>query len=482
MSTTTHDEIAEIKSRLPHPVIDIDGHCMESLHALAPYLRDEGVDPASPSLRRLMPGLYGPEQVWSELSPTERHRQRSARPPWWGAPAANTRDLATALNPRLMHERLPEFGIDFSVVYPSLGLVYMHLEDESERVGACRALNQYNADAFAGLGDRMTPVAAIPMYTPDEAIAALDHAVLELGFKAVLLAGYVQRPAAAVAEKDPELARFAMWLDFYGIDSEYDYDPVWQRCIDLKVAVAFHSGSIGWGSRRSTSSYMYNHLGHLAEGHHALAKSLFLGGVTGRFPQLPFAFLEGGVAWAVTLYAELVGHWEKRNLKALEHLDPATIDRELLKSLWGRYAAPTRTNDGPPLPRTVRPGDDPAMLDEFARCGITTGEDIKKLFVDNFFFGCEADDPLAGTAFNTNANPYAATLKPMFGSDLSHWDVPDMREVLEEAWELVEHEILDHNGFRDFMFANPAAFFTRANPSFFVGTAVEAAVAEYLEG
>ena len=27
----------------------------------------------------------------------------------------------------------------------------------------------------------------------------------------------------------------------------------------------------------------------------------------------------------------------------------------------------------------------------------------------------------------------------MFGSDIAHWDVPDMAEVLEEAWEMVEH-------------------------------------------
>ena len=36
---------------------------------------------------------------------------------------------------------------------------------------------------------------------------------------------------------------------------------------ELGVGVSFHSGSIGWGSRVSISNYMYNHLGHLAEGH-----------------------------------------------------------------------------------------------------------------------------------------------------------------------------------------------------------------------
>ena len=70
----------------------------------------------------------------------------------------------------------------------------------------------------------------------------------------------------------------------------------------------------------------------MAEGH-ALAKSLFFGGVTRRFPELSFAFLEGGVAWAATLYADIIGHWEKRNRHAMAHLDPSGIDKALLMDL-----------------------------------------------------------------------------------------------------------------------------------------------------
>ena len=54
----------------------------------------------------------------------------------------------------------------------------------------------------------------------------------------------------------------------------------------------------GWGSRRSVSSYMYNHIGHFGAAAEALAKSLFFGGVTHRFPKLRVAFLEAGAAWA----------------------------------------------------------------------------------------------------------------------------------------------------------------------------------------
>ena len=63
----------------------------------------------------------------------------------------------------------------------------------------------------------------------------------------------------------------------------------------------------------------------------------------------------------------------------------------------------------------------------------------------------------------------------MFGSDISHWDVPDMADVLEEAWEMVEHELITEADFRDFVFTNPVRFFTaRRTREFFAGTVVEA--------
>ena len=124
----------------------------------------------------------------------------------------------------------------------------------------------------------------------------------------------------------------------------------------------------------------------------------------------------------------------------------------------------------------TRAPEDPSTLDEFAACEITRAEDIRDLFVPRFFFGCEADDPMTSTAFNTKVNPFGARLNAMFGSDIAHWDVPDMAEVLEEAWEMVDHELITETDFRDFVFTNPVALYTNGNPNFFDGTTVEAAV------
>ena len=475
MSTST-----EIHARLSRPVIDIDGHMAEHFPTLAPYLEEEGLSLDHPSLRRMLPPYGGTDTPWHDQTPEQRAATRTPRGPWWSSPAARTIDLATALFPELLYERLDEMGIDFSVVYPSLGLVFLHTPDERYRRRTCRALNRANAHTFAPLADRLAPVAAIPMHTPEEAVAELDYAVNELGFKAVLCAGYVQRPFAALAGKDPEVSRYAYWLDQYGIDSAYDYDPVWARATELGVSIAFHSGFIGMTPYRSISSYVYNHISMLADGQQALAKSLFLGGVTKRFPQMNFAFLEGGVAWAASLYCDLIGHWEKRNLAALRrNLDPARVDRQLLATMMSHYAP-----DAPLAPGALmrRPPEPDEMLDEWSACGIESAADIKERFVDHFYFGCEADDPMTSVAFNTEVNPFGAELNAMMGSDIAHWDVPDMTEVLEEAWEMVDHGWIDEDAFTKFTFANPCRFYTGTNPAFFKGTVVEGAVDEFLAG
>jgi predicted TIM-barrel fold metal-dependent hydrolase len=471
---------AEVHATLDHPVIDSDGHMVEHLPTLAPFLEQEGISPEDPRLRRLVPPYGGTDEQWHDQTPEQRLATRTPRGPWWSAPSRQTIDLATALFPALLHERLDEIGIDFGVVYPSLGLVFLHAADDEFRQGACRALNRCNAETFAPLADRLTPVAAIPMYTPEEAVAEMDYAVGHLGFKAVLCAGYVQRPFAALSGADPELSRYAFWLDQFGLDSAHDYDPVWARAQELGVSIAFHSGFIGMTPYRSPTSYVANHLSMLAAGQQSLAKSLFLGGVTRRFPGMNFAFLEGGVAWAAALYCDIVGHWEKRNRAALRaNLDPALLDRDLIVRMIGRFAP-----DAPRLPAaaTRRPAEPEDMLDEWAACGIEQVEDIRRLFAERFWFGCEADDPMTTLAFHSAVNPFGSELQVMLGSDIAHWDLPDVTEVLEEAHEMVDNGWIDKTAFRDFVFTNPARFYTGTNPAFFRGTVVESAVDTLLAG
>ena len=116
-------------------------------------------------------------------------------------------------------------------------------------------------------------------------------------------------------------------------------------------------------------------------------------------------------------------------------------------------------------------------MNDFDASGVETAEDVRDIFLRNFRFGCEADDPLNAMAFDTRMNPLGAQLRAIFSSDIGHWDVPDMSRVLEEAWELVEKELLSEADFRDFCFTNAATMWAEAAPDFFHGTRIEDEVA-----
>ena len=255
-----------------------------------------------------------------DLTLEQRRAAGMMRSAWWGLPARNTLDRATALLPKLLYERLDEIGIDLAVLYPTYGLTCMGLEDEELRLGAARAFNLYFHQAYEPYSDRLMPVAIIPMFTPDEAIAELNFAVGELGMRPVMLTGLAPRPVDPGQHQPSPCPPHGHPA---AMDSPYDYDPLWRRCTELGVSPTFHSTGMGWGSRTSPTNYVYNHLGNFAAAGEALCRAVFMGGVAHRFPELRWAFLEGGVAWGVNLLSDVIGHWEKRNRDAIGHYDPA---------------------------------------------------------------------------------------------------------------------------------------------------------------
>jgi predicted TIM-barrel fold metal-dependent hydrolase len=482
MATTHAAETARIHARLTHPVIDSDGHWIEFEPAALDYLRQVGGEKIVERYQAVA-NQFG-NKKWARLSPEERRERRMLQPGWWGVPTKNTRDRATAMLPKLLYERMGELGLDFAVLYPTSGALFApFLRDEEVRRAACRAFNMYTADQFRGLGDRLAPAAVIPMHTPQEAVEELEFVVKTLGMKAAMLASLQRRPVPAVAKATPDASRYAMWHDVLGLDSECDYDPVWAKCLELSIPPSFHSASSGIGLRTSISNFVYNHIGHFGAAGEAVCKALFIGGVTRRFPKLKFAFLEGGVGWACSLYSDLIGHWKKRNPEALEAVNPANLNREMLVDLMQRYGSKSYVDKLEQLPSAVGrglPTDRAEQLDDFAACGIKRPEDIRDLFVSNFYFGCEADDPITSWAFKPKVNPYGAKLNTLFGSDIGHFDVPDMTEVLVEAYEGVEGGLISEEDFRDFVFANPVRFWAGVNPNFFKGTAVETQVQKFL--
>ncbi len=397
------------------------------------------------------------------------------------------RDASTRASGASYPERLDDFGVDFALVYTTLGLFHISNPDEELRRATARALNVMNREMFRPYAHRMTPAAIVPVYTPQEAIEEATYAVRELGLKVIMIANHVRLPVPVAAQHVTDQEHARLYIDSLALDSAYDYDPFWATCAELKLAVTAHSGSMGWGGRESVNNFTYNHIGHFAHASHAFAKALILGGVTRRFPTLRFAMLEGGVGWACNLLTDLIGHWEKRNARAMEaNVRPTNLDKQMLADLFTRYGGKSYADKMDELMgclslvtpfkslEELSERECTDTLDDFVAAGITSVHDLRQQFAEHFYFGCEADDVITAWAFDQHGNHQ---LKPIFSSDVGHFDVVDMREVLEEAYELVEHELITTDDFREFVFTNAARLHTSLNPDFFTGTVVEEAVA-----
>jgi len=463
---------ADIRARLDHPVVDADGHMIECTFAVLDFVRQVG----GTEIANRYEGQL-------KLDPTGPGR----RAVWVGNSGPGSIDRATAMLPKLYRARLDEAGIDYGVVYGTLALSVLRVDDDELRPVVFRAMNMLYADMFKEVSDRLTPAALIPMSDPDEAVSELEFAVNELGLKAIVVNTMLQRPAPEVLAEAPHLAHLSLDLTSPGIDVGRVYDPVWAKCVELGVVPSCHNAFRGRGSTHgSPSNYCFNSLNSFGHGSEFFCRSLIFGGVPHRFPDLKFCFLEGGAGWAAQLYNSLFEYWEKRKLDSLSrNLDPAKLDIDLLVEMAKIYGderlTPERIRAEPHQPGTTQLFVPPEELNDFAGTGINGGRDILRIFDNNFYFGSEADDRMTAVAFDTKLNHYGAKMNAVLGSDIGHWDVPDMTKVMVEAYELVDDGFMDEEAFRDFTYGNVVRMHAGMNPAFFKGTVVEQEVASNLE-
>ena len=277
MNFVRSDEVDAIRKQLDHPVIDGDGHLIE----YNPLVRDFLVEIAGEEIAQGFDQMLGGSALARQVPLEAMRGLGMTRFAWWGVPTRNTLDRATAMMPKLMYERLDELGLDYALLFPTYGLTVTALPDDALRPALARAYNRYYAECYGEYRDRMEPVAAIPCFTPDEAIAELDHAVGELGLKAAMFSGVIPRSYPGTED-----IRGARYMDSLAHDSDHDYDPLWKRCEELGVAVTFHASGMGWGSRLSRTNYVYNHIGNFAVAGEAACRAMFFGGVANRFPKL----------------------------------------------------------------------------------------------------------------------------------------------------------------------------------------------------
>ena len=229
------DEVQQIRKRIDHPIVDADGHLIEVIPVVIDFIREVAGAGVAERFEALV------------VHRDPRQRNVGGARVFWALPEENTLDRMTATLPELLYRRLDEFGLDFALLYPSMGLPVLSLPDAEVRQAAARAFNRYYVEVFGGYRDRLEPVAVIPLFSPEEALAELEYAVGEQGLKAIVSNAVIPRPAGLDGRNKD-------WLDTLGYGSPYDYTPVWAKCAELGVVPAFHGVGYGWGTRASAKA------------------------------------------------------------------------------------------------------------------------------------------------------------------------------------------------------------------------------------
>ena len=119
------------------------------------------------------------------------------------------------------------------------------------------------------------------------------------------------------------------------------------------------------------------------------------------------------------------------------------------------------------------PDDAEWVRDEFAESLVETEDQLRAIFEEQLFFGCESDDRSVYRATDVKGNALNARLRPLFSSDAGHFDLPDMRTAVPTSHQLVTRGLLDDQAYAEFVFENAVRLYAGMNAAFFTGTAVE---------
>ena len=137
MSFEPSAEVRRIRDAIDHPIIDSDGHIIEFL----PEVHDIMAAVGGPGLVDKFKVVEHGARKPIDLTVEQRRAAGLMRSAWWGLPARNTLDRATALLPKLLYERLDEIGIDLAVLYNAvidalshLGVTHIDMPCTPERV------------------------------------------------------------------------------------------------------------------------------------------------------------------------------------------------------------------------------------------------------------------------------------------------------------------------------------------------------------
>lgn len=257
----------------PISVFDCDGHIIESIAEMVPFLDpvDRGVA-TSPSRNR--------QGVFASLDdihyPRNIHKSGEVEAP--RRPRVNASDHRMGSGEDWV-AFLEKASVNEAVLFPSEGLSVGFFQQADYATRVCRAFNDYVSERYVKVDKRLHPMGLIAMQDVPSAVKELRRLVLEL-----------KLPGAMLPSRGLPLH---LGHDYYW--------PVYEEAAKLGCVLGIHGGSsVGLGADTFTDPWAARVLRHPMP----LALefvSLVYHGVFDRYKDLRIGFFEGGCAWVLLL-------------------------------------------------------------------------------------------------------------------------------------------------------------------------------------
>lgn len=249
-----------------HPVIDADGHVMESDEELYTYLPRPYREIPRFKTFGFFPSLDGFQRGFAVAGKVHE------------VTAATWKDFMEAAQ------------IDVSVLYPSAGLGAGLILDPNWAVSVCQAYNDWLYDRFTRTNPALRGVALLPVQDPAAAARELARARDDLGFVAGLM------PAVTCLSAGFGDRRF---------------DPLYEAASRLNMPLTVHGApSRGMGFDFLPTFIQVHTLEHPVAIFIQFTSMLFEG-VFERFPSLRVAYLEAGSGWLPYFMDRMDEEYEK---------------------------------------------------------------------------------------------------------------------------------------------------------------------------
>ena len=186
-------------------------------------------------------------------------------------------------------------GISGTVLYPTAALGFARVKEVEWGIALAQAYNDWMREHFMRADPRIRAIALLPVQDAQAAAEELRRAITKLGMVGgLLIAGHRRKPLG----------------DAY-------YDPIYRTAEELDTVISIHAGGPGDRFEMFDRAIEARCLGHPTSLMTEMTSMMFHG-VFDRFPSVRFAFLEGGVAWALFLRERMQEAYEQWSVQAPE--------------------------------------------------------------------------------------------------------------------------------------------------------------------